>query len=238
MIFPFTKKKKKNTHLVSRFGFFASSSVQTQKVSATAVQNTRTAICDRNCKAGEVVIEIRGHFVVESGERRTGVSIGDHGLSITDRRSGGLGGGGGSGDHRFWSIRSGACCVRRDAGGRSTGHRCSSSGGGGGSGRPSIGRVGRRVVLVSVGRPVVVEGRGVRVRDAVGRRNPTGSRTDRVGQLCRGCVVRVVAHVRVIRVGGVRLWLGRQFGGRDLWAVVLRGRGPGHENTEVTGGAV
>lgn len=231
---------------MSRFGFFAPSSVQTQKVGATAVQNTRTTIGDLNCEAGEVVIEIRGHFVVESGERRTGVSIGHHGLSITDRRSGGLRGGGGSGDRRFWSIRRGACCVRRDAGGRSTGHRCSgggaggaAAGGGGGSGRPSIGRVGGRVVLVSVGRSVVVDGRGVRVRgDAVGRRHPIGSRTGRVGQLCRGRVVRVVAHVRIVRVGGVRLWLGRQFGGRDLRAAVLRGRGPGYENTEVTGVAV
>lgn len=220
---------------MSRFGFFAPSSVQTQKVGATAVENTRTTIGDRNCETGEVVIEIRGHFVVERGERCTDVSIGDHRLSITDRRSGGLGGGGGSSDRRFWSIRRGACCVRRDAGGRSTGHRCS---GGGGSGRPSIGRVGGRVVFVSVGRSVVVDGRGVLVKDAVGRRHPTGSRTGRLGQLCHGRVVRVVAHVHIIRVGGVRLWLGRQSGGRDLWAAVLRGRGPGYENTEVTGGAV
>jgi len=179
------------------------SSVQTQNISATPVQNTRTAISDRNCEAGEVVIEIRGHFIVERGERRTSVSVGDHGLSIINRRSGRLcGGGGGGGNYRFWYIRCGTCCVRRDADGRSTSHHRS-----GGGGRPSIGRIRGRVVLVSVDRSIVVGGRSVLVGDTVGRGRLTSSRVDRVGQLCHGRVVCVIAHVR-IRVGGIRLWFG------------------------------
>jgi len=140
------------------------------------------------------------------------------------------GGGGGGGGHRFCSIHGGARCVRQDAGGRSTGHHR-----GGRGGRPPVGRVRGRVVFVTVGRTIIVGGYGVRVGDTVGRRRPTDGWSGRVGKLCHGRVVRVVvARVRV-RVDGIRLQLGCQFGGCDRWLSVGRGCGRGHEYTEVTG---
>lgn len=145
---------EKKSHLVSRFWPFTPSAVQAQNVGATPVYGTRTAIGDRDRETGEVIIEVRGHFVVEWGERRTDILVSDGGLA--DRWSRCAGGGGG---HRFWSI-SGAGCVRWHANGRSTSHRRSGTGRGG---RPPVDRVRGRVVLVSVGRAIVVGGRGVLV---------------------------------------------------------------------------
>lgn len=51
------------------FRLFANAAVQAQNVHATLVRGTRHAVGDRHVEPRKVVIKVRGHFVVERGER-------------------------------------------------------------------------------------------------------------------------------------------------------------------------
>lgn len=156
-----------------RFRFFAPAAVQAHDVRATLVQGARNTIRPRDGETRKVVIEVGGHFVVESGERD--VLFGGHRLDGVVRR--GPGGRYRRGPRSFRSrgrarrASRGRPAPRRRA---SSGHRRRPPSGqshGVLSGRAEFGnfsRTGNR-------------GRGVRLRAFRGRRRDGGSRPGRVG---------------------------------------------------------
>lgn len=190
---------------MSSFRFFAHTAVQAHDTGTALVHGARDAVRDRHGESGEVVIEVGGHLIVESGERG-GVLFGGGGgdrLRPVTVITGGRGARGGRGSRPRRLLRDR---------GRGRVHRRRRRGGDDRSARRGDDRVRRYVFprAPAVGRrrrarPLVVVSRGHGVRRTSGRGRHVGGRSIRR----RGAVVSTTADIETGRLVTDR------FGGRQ-----------------------